>query len=133
MGKKNINPEISKITNLINSKYEDCEEIFQDMLKRIKPFKNIKGNVPIELLEKLIYKYELKYAIMVNYICPVFTKDVVPMYSVSIRDTETKELLPTIYGTSIYETLCKICLYYYMEITIKGNIGLKDWSKKYES
>lgn len=133
MGKKNINPEISKITNLINSKYEGCEEIFQDMLKRIKPFKNIKGNVPIELLEKLIYKYELKYAIMINYICPVFTKDVVPMYSVSIRDTETKELLPTIYGTSIYETLCKICLYYYMEITIKGNIGLKDWSKKYES
>lgn len=133
MGKKNDNPEISKITKLINSKYEDCEEIFQDMLKRIKPFRDIKGDVPIEMLEKLIYKYELKYAIMVNYICPVFTKDVVPMYSVSIRETQTRNFLPTIYGTSIYETLCKICLFYYMEITVKGNIGLKDWSKKYES
>lgn len=133
MAKKNVNPEISKITNLINSKYEDCEEIFQEMLKRIKPFRNIKGDIPIELLEKLIYKYELKYAIMVNYICPIFVENTVPMYSASIRSTKTREMLPTIYGTSIYETLCKICLYYYMEITIKESIGLKDWRLKYES
>ena len=75
--KKNTdkNSEISKITKLLNTRYEECPEIFQKMLKRIKPFKNVDGDIPIELLEKLIYKYEIKYAVMVDFICPIFTPD----------------------------------------------------------
>lgn len=132
MGYEIKKSEISLITKLLNSKYEDDEEIFQNVLKKIKPFKNIKGNIPIEMLEKLIYKYEIKYNVMIVYICPVFIKDSVPMYSVKIKDVKTKEYFPTIYGSSMYETLCKICLLYYMEIGVKNHIGLKDWSKKYE-
>lgn len=128
-----LNSEISRITKLLNSKYEVYDEIFQKQLKRIKPFKNVDGDIPIELLEKLIYKYEIKYAVMVDYICPIFTPEADPLYYVKIRNTDIREFLPPVYGTSIYETMCKICLMYYMEISLKGNIGLKDWSKKYES
>lgn len=133
MKNKKINPEISSITNLLNSKYDGNEEIFQEELKNIKPFRNIKNDVPLSMLEKLIYKYELKYAIMVNYICPVFIPDNEPMFSATIRDTKTKKLLPTIYGGTIYELFCKICLYYYLKTTITKEIGLKEWNKKYES
>lgn len=133
MANKLINSEISLITKLLNSKYEDDEEIFQNALKKIKPFKKVNGNIPIELLEKLIFKYEMKYAVMIDYICPIFMFDAEPMYSVKIRETETRESLPSVYGTSIYEVLSKVCLTYYMEITLKDNIGLKDWSKRNES
>lgn len=133
MANKLINSEISLITKLLNSKYEDDEEIFQNALKKIKPFKKVNGNIPIELLEKLIFKYEMKYAVMIDYICPIFMFDAEPMYSVKIRETETREFLPSVYGTSIYEVLSKVCLTYYMEITLKDSIGLKDWSKRNES
>lgn len=133
MAKEKLNPEISKITKLLNSKYDECEEIFQETLKNIKPFKKVNGDVPIEMLEKLIFKYEMKYAVMIDYICPIFMFDAEPMYSVKIRLTETKTFLPSVYGTSIYEVLCKVCLVYYMEISLKGSVGLKDWSKKNES
>lgn len=126
-------PEISRIVKLLNSKYEDCGEIFQEALKQIKPFRGYEKRIPLNMLEKLIYKYELKYAIMINYICPVFNPEVQPMYSVTIRNTDSHELIQTLYGMSIYETMCKIALYYHMEITLKGNIGLKDWNKRYEN
>lgn len=127
-----ISSEISFITKLLNMKYDDNDEIFQKGLKKIKPFKKVNGDVPIELLEKLIYKYEMKYSVMIDYICPIFMFEAEPMYSVKVRNTDTREFLPSVYGTSIYETLCKVCLLYYMEITLKENIGLKDWSKRNE-
>lgn len=131
---KNNSPEISRIVKLLNSKYEDCGEIFQEALKQIKPFRKLdKKRIPLSMLEKLIYTYELKYAVMINYICPVFNPEVPLMYSVTIRETKEKKLIQSIYGTSIYETMCKIALFYYMEITLKGTIGLKDWTKRYES
>lgn len=132
MSKGKTNPEISKIVKLLNSKYYENKEIFQEELKNIKPFKKVNGNVPIEMLEKLIYKYEMKYAIMIDYICPTFMLYAEPLYSVKIRLTDTRTFLPSVYGTSIYEVLCKVCLVYYMEITLKGNVGLKDWSKRNE-
>ena len=110
----------------------DNKDVFQNLLRNIKPFKNIDGDKEIELdlLEKLVYTYECKYAIMVNYICPVYLKDERRMYSITVRNTDTKELYPVIYASSIYESFVKICLFYYLEISVKENVGLKEWEKK---
>lgn len=109
--------------------------IFQKALRQIKSFQSLEEEkiVSLELLEKLIYTYECKYAIMINYICPVFIPDERRMFSATIRNTDTKELYPTIYGSSIYELFTKICIFYYWLCSKKKSVGLKDWSKKYDS
>ena len=108
-------------------------EIFQNKLKEIKPFRKYNAKeIPLGLLEKLAYKYECKYAIMINYICPVFIPEERLMYSVTFRNTnkDVRKIFPVLYGSSLYELFCKICLFYYDEITIKENIDLKNWEEK---
>ena len=114
---------------------EGCGEGFQRLLRGIRPFAKIPldQDVPLELLEKLIWKYECKYSLMLNYICPVYLPNERRMYSVTVRYTDTKELYPTIYASSMYEAFCKAALFYYSEITLKKAVGLKDWSRKYEA
>jgi len=114
---------------------EGNREEFQKLLREVKPFAKIPADreVPLELLEKLIWKYECKYSLMLNYICPVYLPNEKRMYSVTVRNTDTKELYPTVYASSVYEAFCKAALFYYNEITLKGAVGLKDWSRKYET
>ena len=130
-----IKLQVSEILNM--DYYEDGNcEIFQNKLKEIKPFRNYGAEqISLEMLEKLIYKYECKYSIMINYICPIYIPDERKMYSVTFRCTDKSVIkkFPVVYGSTIYETFCKIALFYYDEITIKGNIGLKDWEKKNET
>lgn len=126
--------EMSAIQKAIGQDYYkgDNKDIFQNLLRKIKPFKNIdKGQeIELELLEKLVYTYECKYAIMVNYICPVYLKNERRMYSITVRNTTTKELYPVLYASSIYESFVKICLFYFLEISVKETVGLKEWEKK---
>lgn len=114
--------------------YDGNEKIFQKALRKIKPFKNISmdENISMELLEKLVSRYEHKYAIMINYITPVYLPKERTMYSVDFRGTEGGSRLsmyPHIFASTIYELFVKISLFYYMEISVKNKIPLKDWSK----
>lgn len=126
--------EISLIQKALSLDYyrDDNRDIFQNILRKIKPFKKnpIEDDISLDLLEKLIYTYECKYAIMVNYICPVYLKGERRMYSVTVKNTETKDLYPTIFASTIYESFCKIALFYYCEISVKGKVNLKEWDKK---
>ena len=126
--------ETSVLQKALNQDYYkgNNKDVFQNLLRKIKPFKNIDRDqeIELELLEKLVYNYECKYAIMVNYICPVYLKNERRMYAITVRNTTTKELYPTLYASSIYESFVKICLFYFLEISINENVGLKEWDKK---
>lgn len=140
MVKKNAikQSEISMVSQLLNKDYykDNNDEVFQNVLRKIKPFKNIPKDeeISLELLEKLIYKYECKYDIMINYICPTYIPDERRMYSVTFRNTNKKVIkeFTRVYGSTIYELYIKIALFYYLEITLEQNITLKDWGKRYE-
>lgn len=113
---------------------EGNEKIFQKALRKIKPFRNIPmdENISMDFLEKLVSRYEHKYAIMINYITPVYLPKERCMYSVDFRGTEGGSRLsiyPHIFSSTIYELYVKIALFYYNEITVKNKIPLKDWSK----
>lgn len=106
---------------------------FQKALRKIKPFAkhSMDEIIPLSDLEKLVAVYEYKYSVQVDYIHPVFLKGEKRMYSVVIRNTDTKDLYPTIFSSSIYEAFVKVSLFYYNIITEKQEVGLKDWSKVY--
>lgn len=126
--------ETSVLQKALNQDYYkgNNKDVFQNLLRKIKPFKNIDRDqeIELELLEKLVYTYECKYAIMVNYICPVYLKGEKRMYSITVKNTVTKELYPVIFASSIYESFVKICLFYFLEISVNENVGLKEWDKK---
>ena len=62
--------ETSVLQKALNKDYykDNNKDVFQNLLRKIKPFKNIDRDqeIELELLEKLVYTYECKYAIMVN-------------------------------------------------------------------
>lgn len=123
-----------KTSEILSKRYNEDKELFQKVLRKIKPFSKYpdKGEIPIEDLEKLIAVYEYKYSIQLDYIHPLFFPGEERMYSVVIRNTDTKELYPLIYSNTVYEALCKVCIFYYSEITFKGSVGLKDWTRRFE-
>lgn len=116
-------------SEILHLDYYENENIFQKALRKIKPLSkySLEENIPLDILEKLVSTYEYKYAIMINYICPVYIPGERRMYSVTIKNTEKNETY-YIHSSSIYEAFCKISILYYSEV--KNGLGLKDWKDK---
>lgn len=123
-----------KTSELLSKRYKGNEDLFQAALRKIKPLsKYPEGEeLPIKALEKLIAAYEYKYSVQLDYIHPLFFPDRDRMYSAVVRNTDTKELYPVIHALGIYEILCKVCIFYYSEVTIKKAVGFKDWSARFK-
>ena len=83
-------------------------------------------------MEKLIAVYEYKYSVQLDYIHPLFFPDRDRMYSAVIRNTDTREFYPTLYASYMYEMLCKVCIFYYSEVSMKKAVGLKDWTRRFD-
>lgn len=123
-----------KTSEILAKRYDQNKDIFQTVLRKIKPLNNypVNEDIPIELLEKLIATYEYKYSVQLDYIHPLFMPNEARMYSAVVRNTDSRELYPTVYANSLYEVLCKVCILYYSEISMKHSVGLKDWSKRFK-
>lgn len=119
-----------KTEDLLNLKYEENKELFQKVLRKIKPFKNISLDEDLEItkLEKLMNVYEKKYAIMLSWLLPVIIPgEEKTIWSTEITNTDSGEMYKPIYGNSLYEIFTKICILYYSEVE-KG-LPLKKWNE----
>lgn len=120
--------KVKEVLNLNYSNPQD-KDIMQKKLRGIKPFRNIPVNVeiPLESLEKYISLVQRKYALQVDYICPVFIPEELNLYSVTVRNTASNEYLTYIYGKTIYEVFVKISILYYALTKGDKQFPLADW------
>lgn len=97
--------------------------IIQKALRKIKPLANydLSEDIPLLKLELLVVKYEKKYPIIINYIEPTSIPGEINCYRAVVRNTNTGEILKTIYGCCLYELFCKLSIYFYY-VTSKGEI-----------
>ena len=120
-----------KVKEILSLNYSSPEnkDIMQKKLRGIKPFRDIPVNVeiPLEKLEKYIGLVQRKYALQVDYICPVFIPEEDNLYSVTIRNTTSNEYLTYIYGKTIYEVFVKISILYYALTKDGKDYPLADW------
>lgn len=123
-----------KTSEILSKRYDRDKDIFQTLLRKIKPLSKypVEEEIPLEVLERLVATYEYKYAVQLDYIHPVFIPNENRIYSAVIRNTDTKDTYPIIYSGSLYEMMCKVCIFYYSEIAMKKAVGLKDWSKRFK-
>ena len=117
-----------KTSEILNLKYDENKETFQKILHKIKPFENVEGNIPFEMLEKLISKYCRKYTIMPVYITPTYIPDEDNIYNVTLRNTGTMQDTHFIYAISMYELFAKMSIKIYS--MVKNNeVEVQDWDK----
>jgi len=120
-----------KVKEILNMDYSNPQDkdIMQKKLRGIKPFRDIPVNVeiPLNKLEKYVGLVQRKYALQIDYICPVFVPDEENVYSVTVRNTASNEYLTYIYGKTIYEVFVKISILYYALTKGDKQFPLADW------
>ena len=120
-----------KVKEILSMNYSvpQDKDVMQKKLRGIKPFRDVPVNVeiPLEKLEKYIGLVQRKYALQVDYICPVFIPEEDNLYSVTVRNTASNEYLTYIYGKTIYEVFVKISILYYALTKGGKEFPLADW------
>lgn len=120
-----------KVKEILNLNYSEPQnkDIIQKKMRGIKPFRDIPSNIeiPLEKLEKYIGLVQRKYALQIDYICPVFIPEENNLYSATVRNTASNEYYTYIYGKSIYEVFAKISILYYALLKNNENFPLADW------
>lgn len=120
-----------KVKEILNLNYSESQnkDIIQKKMRGIKPFRDIPSNIeiPLEKLEKYIGLVQRKYALQIDYICPVFIPEENNLYSATVRNTASNEYYTYIYGKSIYEVFAKISILYYALLKSNENFPLADW------
>ena len=123
-----------KVKEILNLNYSELQnkDIIQKKMRGIKPFRDIPSNIeiPLEKLEKYIGLVQRKYALQIDYICPVFIPEENNLYSATVRNTASNEYYTYIYGKSIYEVFAKISILYYALLKNNENFPLADWEEK---
>ena len=101
---------------------EKNKKIIQKCLCKFKPFAKYSDEiVPLEMLEKFMCKLSIKYQIYPQYITPIYLKNEVIQYSISIKRTDTNDWLGSVYACCLYELVAKSCIKMYSDIK-KENI-----------
>lgn len=107
----------------LNCKSEENKEMLQRALRKIKPFAKYENEeVPLEILEKFIYKMTSKYNVDLQWITYSRLDNNEPYWSASLKKgSPNHNWIGTVYGISIYELLCKFCILMYSSIK-KGDV-----------
>lgn len=105
----------------LDCRTEEGKQKLNDAVRRIGNLKNIKYPT-IEDIEDAIGYMCRKYRIMVQHICPTYTKGEINIYSASIKTTDSFEWLGNVYGYCLYELMCKTAIKIYTEIK-KGTVN----------
>ena len=109
---------------------EKNKEIIQKALRKIKPLSkyDIDEEVPLEVLETLVSKYQHKYCLFVNYITPTYIPGERNTYCATCKRTDTLDYIGNVYSSTIYELFAKLSIKFYYE-TQSGNIPTQDWEE----
>lgn len=120
-----------KVKDILNMDYSNPQnkDVMQKKMRGIKPFRDIPVNeeIPIEMLEKYVGLVQRKYALQIDYICPVYVPEENNLYSATIRNTASNEYYTYIYGKTIYEVFVKISILYYALTKSGKEFPLADW------
>jgi hypothetical protein len=116
-----------KTKELMAIRYNDDTELFQSALHKIKPFTNVEGNIPLELIEKYIGMVHRKYAIQIDFITPVYVPDEKNLYSATIRNTSTDVYYDVVFETTLYALYAKIAILFWALTNPKKEFPLADW------
>ena len=101
---------------------EGVWEALHSLLFKIPPLKKYgpEGDVPLEVLEKVMRVFDEKHGIRLQYIMPIpqkSTKDKPKFYySCSLKSTRTNNWIGTIYGLTLHECFVKMVLLSYGHI-----------------
>lgn len=109
---------------------EENKRLIQKALRRIKPFedKPLNEDIPLLTLETLVGKYERKYNLMINYICPTFVPGERNLYCATIKKKDETGILEFIYATELYELFAKISIYFFYCVN-KEKVKPIDWKE----
>ena len=109
---------------------EESKEIIQKALRKIKPLSkyDIDEEVPLDVLEILVSKYQHKYCLFINYIAPTYIPGERNTYCATCKRTDTLEYIGNVYSSTIYELFAKLSIKFYYE-TQSGNIPTQDWEE----
>lgn len=120
-----------KVKDILNMDYSNPQnkDVMQKKMRGIKPFRDVPVNeeIPIEMLEKYVGLVQRKYALQIDYICPVYVPEENNLYSATIRNTASNEYYTYIYGKTIYEVFVKISILYYALTKSGKEFPLADW------
>ena len=120
-----------KVKDILNLDYSNPQnkDVMQKKMRGIKPFRDIPVNeeIPMEMLEKYVGLVQRKYALQIDYICPVYVPEENNLYSATIRNTASNEYYTYIYGKTIYEVFVKISILYYALTKSGKEFPLADW------
>jgi hypothetical protein len=123
-----------KVKEILSLDYSNAEskDIMQKKLRGIKPFREIPSNVeiPLEKLEKYVGLVQRKYALQVDYICPVYIPNENNLYSITVRNTASNEYLTYLYSKTIYEAFVKISILYYALTKDGKDFPLANWEEQ---
>lgn len=106
---------INEILNA-NCRKEEGRQIIQKALKKIKPLSKFQDEeVPIEMIEKLVWKLSLKYNMRVKSIMTdLWSSDKGIIWVAHIVNEENlTDYGKPVYGVSMYEVLAKVALFMY--------------------
>lgn len=109
---------------------EENKTIIQKALRRIKPLqdKPMDQDIPLLTLEILVGKYERKYNLMINYICPTYIPGEKNLYCATIKPKDSTKIMEFIYATELYELFAKICIYFFYCVS-KEKVKPIDWKE----
>lgn len=109
--------------------YDGNQQTIQNALHKIKPFREIPGEVPLESIERYVGLVVRKYAIQVDYVCPTYVPEERNIYSVTIRRTYTNRYYDVLYGSTLYELYVKIAILFWALTNPKKDFPRQDWKK----
>lgn len=102
---------------------EFANEMIQKALRKLKPFAKIEygENVSQEKIEKFLLLIRKKYGLCCSWIMPMYQEDFV-VYSATLQNDMPlrKGMICHVYGTSMYEVLCKAALRLWAQIKLDG-------------
>lgn len=117
--------ELDSLLNIDYRKEENREKI-QKALRRIKPFKKFKDEIPLEKLEKLLFMFHKKYNIKLEQLNTDGygnESSFIWRALILVDKTETETYKNYyVYGISFYEVLAKASLFIYSMIK-----GEEEW------
>lgn len=101
----------------VNCRKEEGRKIIQRALRKIKPLSSYQDDedIPVEMIEKLIWKLSLKYNMRVASIMPdLWASDKSIIWTARVINEENlSDYGRSIYGASMYEVLSKAALFMY--------------------